>query len=59
MSQFYAVRSGKVPGIYNTWAECQAQTKGISGAVFQKFKTVKEAKNFLKLLMSTQPKNKK
>lgn len=31
---FFAVREGRNPGIYSTWAECEAQTKGFSGYVF-------------------------
>ena len=34
---FYAVRVGKVPGIYKTWPECQANTSGFPGAVFKGF----------------------
>ncbi|KAK7921109.1 RNase H domain protein [Apiospora marii] len=30
--KFYAVRCGKSPGVYGTWAECQAQTAGYAGA---------------------------
>lgn len=26
--KFYAVRKGAVPGIYRTWAECEANVKG-------------------------------
>ncbi len=28
---FYAVQKGKQPGVYKTWAECEAQTKGFAG----------------------------
>lgn len=31
--KFYAVRQGKSPGIYGTWAECLSQVKGHKGAV--------------------------
>lgn len=27
-SAFYAVKKGRVPGIYSTWDECSAQVKG-------------------------------
>ncbi|KAK8107742.1 uncharacterized protein PG998_009755 [Apiospora kogelbergensis] len=30
--KFYAVRYGRSPGVYGTWAECQAQTAGFAGA---------------------------
>lgn len=44
---FYAVKTGKVPGIYSTWAECEAQVKGFSGAEFQKFGTEDAAREFI------------
>jgi ribonuclease HI len=43
----YAVRHGRVPGVYNTWAECQAQVKGFQGACFKKFATNDEAVAFI------------
>lgn len=33
VEKFYAVKCGMIPGIYMTWAECQAQTSGYSGAI--------------------------
>jgi ribonuclease HI len=44
---YYAVRQGVKPGIYNTWAECQAQVKGFSGAAFKSFSTQVEAEHYL------------
>ncbi|GKX30968.1 hypothetical protein SH1V18_34480 [Vallitalea longa] len=29
----YAVKVGKVTGIYSTWDECKAQVEGVSGAL--------------------------
>ncbi len=43
---YYAVREGKVPGVYKTWAECEKQVRGYSGAVFKKFSTYEEAFKF-------------
>lgn len=43
----YAVRKGHKKGIYPTWAECQAQTAGYSGAEFKSFKTMAEAKTYM------------
>lgn len=40
---YYAVRSGRNPGVFNTWEECQASTKGYQGAQFKKFATQEEA----------------
>lgn len=45
--KFYAVKTGRVPGIYKTWAECQKQTVGYSGAIFKSFPTEQEAQNYL------------
>ena len=40
----YVVFSGKEPGIYQTWAECQEQTKGVKGAKFKSFEDESVAK---------------
>lgn len=47
MAKYYAVRKGKEPGIYTTWAECQKQVSGFKGAEFKSFKTMIEAQNFI------------
>lgn len=26
---YYGVKKGRIPGVYNTWAECEAQVKGL------------------------------
>lgn len=44
---YYAVRIGKVPGIYRSWDECQNQVKGHPGAVFKKFSTSIDAGVFM------------
>ena len=41
--KWYVVWQGHEPGIYTTWAECQRQTKGVSGAKFKSFTTQAEA----------------
>jgi len=45
--KFYAVRKGRKTGVYKTWAECQAQTKGFSCAMFKSFPTMGEAQSFV------------
>eukprot|EP00956_Cyclotella_meneghiniana_P010870 scaffold15231_cov66-Cyclotella_meneghiniana.AAC.8 len=45
--KFYAVAKGRNPGIYNSWAECESQVKGFSGAIFKSFKTRPEAESFM------------
>ena len=39
----YAVRRGRCPGLYRTWADCKKQTSGFSGCEFRKFKLSNEA----------------
>lgn len=46
-AKYYAVRIGKVPGIYLTWEECRKQVNGYPGAVYKSFPTEEEAENFL------------
>ncbi len=46
-NKFYAVKKGLVPGIYHTWADCQKQTQGVSGAVFKSFSTQQGADQYL------------
>ncbi len=45
-SKFYAVKVGKVPGVYRTWDECKAQVDGFSGAIYKSFTTLVEAEAF-------------
>ncbi|MBB3111234.1 ribonuclease HI [Paenibacillus phyllosphaerae] len=42
-SKYYVVWAGRKPGIYTTWAECQKQTTGFSGARFKSFESKAEA----------------
>ncbi|RVU55574.1 viroplasmin family protein [Anaerosphaera multitolerans] len=44
---YYAVKKGKAPGIYNTWDECKEQVSGYSGAIYKKFSDLDEAKAFI------------
>lgn len=44
----YAVRKGRQTGIFDTWAECQRQVTGFSGAEFKSFGTLAEAEAFLR-----------
>lgn len=45
--KYYAVKVGKTPGIYLTWADCSAQVTGYKGAKFKSFPTVEEALEFI------------
>lgn len=44
----YAVRVGRKPGIYRSWAECHAQTNGYSGAQFKAFSNQADAETYMK-----------
>lgn len=41
--KFYVVWAGGNPGIYDSWTECQLQTKGYEGAKYKSFDTREEA----------------
>ena len=47
LKKYYAVRSGRIPGIYESWAECKAQTDGYSGAEFKSFSSREEAIGYI------------
>ena len=34
--KFYAVRKGKVPGIYNSWDACKRMVDGYPGAIYKR-----------------------
>ncbi len=46
-SKYYAVKKGKVPGIYFNWNDCKAMVDGYQGAVYKSFKTIEEAEAFV------------
>ena len=45
--KYYAVRQGRVPGVYITWADCEKQVKGFGGAIYKSFPTEAEARAFV------------
>ena len=45
--KWYAVRKGRKPGIYTSWAECKSQTERFGCAIFKSFKTKEEAQQFI------------
>ncbi|KXT05891.1 hypothetical protein AC578_391 [Pseudocercospora eumusae] len=45
--KFYAVRVGKEPGIYHSWAECLDQVRGFPKAMFKSFTSLSEAEAFV------------
>ena len=46
-SKYYAVKKGKVPGIYFNWNDCKTMVDGYPGAVYKSFKTIEEAEKFI------------
>lgn len=58
--KFYVVWKGRQTGVFNTWAECQAQTNGYPQAVFKSFETKELAeKTFIDTSAKYVGKNKK
>lgn len=45
--RYYAVKAGREPGIYTTWADCLAQTYKHPGALFKAFDDLQEAETYL------------
>lgn len=45
--KFYAVKVGRMPGIYDTWGECKAQIDKFSGAKFHSYVDYDEAVAFM------------
>jgi len=45
--KYYAVKKGKVTGIFNNWKDCKASVDGVTGAVYKGFGSLEEAKDFL------------
>ena len=44
---YYTVRTGRVTGIFTTWADCEIQVIGFPGAKFQRFKNRTAAEAWL------------
>lgn len=45
--KYYAVKTGRILGIYETWEECKSQVNGFSGAEYKSFRTYSEAAEFI------------
>lgn len=45
--KYYAVKKGRIPGVYETWDECKEQVDGFSGAEHKSFRTYEEAVKFV------------
>ncbi len=54
--KFYAVKTGKVTGVFNNWDECKASVEGYPGAEYRGFATLEEANAYLgKSCIGTKP----
>lgn len=47
MGKLYAVRAGKVPGIYTSWEDCKVNVEGYPNAQYKSFKTAGEAAAYM------------
>lgn len=56
MGKYYAVRTGRKPGIYDNWDEAKAQVDGFKNAKYKSFKTKEEAIAFLNDASTHEPK---
>jgi len=56
---FYGVCRGKVPGVYKTWPECEAQISLFQNALYKKFDSEGAAQAFANGGRSTKPKGRK
>lgn len=45
--KYYAVKIGTKTGIYETWAECELQVKGVSGAEYRAFTSLSDAEAYI------------
>lgn len=46
MNKYYVVLNGRVPGIYNTWAECKQQVFKYKNAKYKSFKQLNQAEEY-------------
>lgn len=53
--KYYAVKKGRVPGIYRTWDEAKEQVDGFSGAEYKSFDKITDATTYLNWNKETQP----
>ncbi len=48
--KYYAVKNGRVPGIYTSWDDCKAQVMGFSSAVYKSFTTKEAALEYMGII---------
>ena len=47
MGKYYAVRKGRIPGIYEEWSTCQSQVIGFEGAEYKSFTEEEDAIEYM------------
>lgn len=47
MGKLYAVKAGRIPGIYESWEDCRANVDGYPKAEYKSFKTAGEAAAYM------------
>ncbi len=55
--KYYAVRSGRMTGIFDTWEECSRQVTGVSGAEFKSFASLDDARAYMQGDAPQQPRD--
>jgi ribonuclease HI len=55
--KYYAVRSGREPGVYLTWDECKAQIDGYPKAEYKGFSSLADAEAYLGYVKTSKPAN--
>lgn len=50
---FYAVRIGRIRGVFRSWTDCAAQTDGFAGARYQGFNDSEKALQYLDWIRAT------
>lgn len=45
--KYYAVKIGRIPGIYDQWEKCKTQVHGFPGAIYKSFTNQAEAETFI------------
>lgn len=47
MSKIYAVKCGRLPGVYSNWQDCKLQVDKFPGAVYKSFTNIEDANLFI------------
>ena len=47
--KYYVVWEGRAPGVYDSWEECEEQTKGFPGARYRSYKSQDDAVHAFRL----------